>query len=90
VHPLDPIRLRDLTPAARREERLLRLAERGGGCHPDPLVKRVVRRKGEGRPRFILFAYRAYATRRKSLILWRARRDSNSRPLPSEGSTLSS
>ena len=24
------------------------------------------------------------------LILWRARRDSNSRPLPSEGSTLSS
>jgi hypothetical protein len=28
VHPLDPIRLRDLSPAARREERLLRPAER--------------------------------------------------------------
>lgn len=30
MHPLDPIRLRDLSPEARREERLLRLAERGG------------------------------------------------------------
>jgi hypothetical protein len=28
VHPLDPIRLRDLFPAARREERLLMTAER--------------------------------------------------------------
>jgi hypothetical protein len=27
VHPLDPIRLRDLTPAARREERRLRESE---------------------------------------------------------------
>ena len=27
MHPLDPIRLRDLTPAARREERRLRESE---------------------------------------------------------------
>jgi len=31
VHPLDPIRLRDLTPAARREERRLRASELADG-----------------------------------------------------------
>jgi hypothetical protein len=43
VHRLDPIRLRDLSPAARREERLLRTAERAVAMNARaPEVIRVI------------------------------------------------